>query len=78
MNITALKKFASSLRGTGTCAMLVTDGRVSCPRKTIGDVDVDGCLSCPFLSRAKLDGASGEQWIECRSPKPYLVPHAQC
>ena len=78
MKTTALKKFVSRLCGTGSYAMLVTDGRVSCPRKAIGDVDVDGCLSCPFLSRAKLDIASGEQWIECRSPKPYLAPHAPC
>jgi hypothetical protein len=47
--------------------MLVTDGRVSCPRMTFGDAEVDGCYSCAFLIRAKFGRDCDEQWIECRS-----------
>lgn len=46
-------------------ALLVTNGRVACPRSTVGDIDADTCFSCPAFDGFVQD-ASGKTWMRCR------------
>lgn len=41
----------------------VSRGRVACPRHPEGDVDVDSCYGCSFLTDADFDGPG--PWVRC-------------
>ena len=45
-------------------------GRVNCPAHE-GDVDVEDCLSCPFL--LTLEGGEGIERIACAPPRSRVV-----
>jgi hypothetical protein len=49
----------------------VEAGRVSCPRQGT-DIDVERCLSCPWLRRAGLSRAPA--WIRCSPPADLGLP----
>jgi len=68
MRTTVLRKIVASLSGQDYSSLLVSDGRVHCPRATQADVDVDRCYSCSFLTRNTVDTKTDRQWIECRRP----------
>lgn len=45
--------------------LVVSNGRVGCPRASRRDSDVDGCHTCPLLKRATVDLYTGEERIYC-------------
>lgn len=53
----------------GNYALLVTDGRVSCPLR--GDVDADTCYSCRYL-RGVTKGEGGGDAIVCRPQRAWV------
>ena len=74
MNTTAYKQIAGRVRRLGTRrkhGLLVTDGWVNCPRRSLEDVDVEACYICPFLKDIVVDDA-GSSWIHCRSDVPRV------
>ncbi|HEX6248798.1 MAG TPA: hypothetical protein VFZ64_13085 [Nocardioidaceae bacterium] len=54
---------------------LVSEGRVECQQSTMGNVDLDRCLSCPLLADIRVDEA-GRSWVSCR-PATHLVTAAE-
>jgi hypothetical protein len=62
---TTFQKAWHSWQSATTPGLLVTDGRVNCPRAQLGGEDVDRCYSCPALRTVDVQD-DGSQTIHCR------------